>query len=771
MALDGNALMAARRKAAAAAAATRQVRPLPASALFRPRGMRCLSSSSSSSSSAFSVPAHPGSSPTPSTATATAAVATATARPSRYPLRLSSQFVPTLRAESVAPDVDLASLSLLLRGGYIRQSSSGVYTLLPNGLRMVSKIEAVIRDEMLAIGASHLAMPTLLSSALWRKTGRFQIMGSELYKVKDRKDAEFVLAPTHEEEVTRLVANEVESEAALPVRVFQITRKHRDEPRPRMGLLRTREFLMKDLYTFDADLASASATYDAVRGAYTRIFDRIFGARGWKSAEADTGAIGGSRSHEYHIEDGAGEDTLLSCRRCSYVANSEKAASLPSPARMPSLAHEVRVLLFGTRAVEAHSQVLVAMLVSASRQLNEVKLAKHVAALQKQRGDGGDGGDRLELLYDSQREATATTTWDWKERPEGPLVRFDKIEVLSDFECVGMEPDQVQEALVSSLLSFASPASSSSNNDEAGSTTTADLSALFPHQFPPAQPTAPPTIMVDLRVAEEGDTCPSCRHPDTLRTTKAIEVGHTFLLGTKYSQALQVGFTPKSTPPNNDAAGGGVELLKDGRRRAFQMGCYGIGVSRIFGALAQRAKASGKRTRAGFVWPRSVCPYTAAVLISDKKGGKEEMAVRLCRAVISRAREWDVDVEETVRRLVDPASSSSSGEATTQVDTASSWSSTAARSEGRWSDDVEGAGGDAAEEIVLDDRPSTLGSKMADADLVGYRVRIVVGQHWVRTRQVEVQLLPRDCDHDLGEEEAKGWTTFKVDEERFFRLP
>ncbi|KAN0062321.1 hypothetical protein ACQY0O_005203 [Thecaphora frezii] len=695
------------------------------------------------------------------TATATAADATSPSpRPlGRYPLRLSSHFAPTLRADSVAHDVDLTSLALLLRGGYIRQSSSGVYTLLPNGLRIVDKIQRIIHQEMHAIRASHLAMPTLLPSTLWRKTKRFELMGSELYRLRDRKGSEFLLAPTHEEEVTKLVAAEVDSDASLPVRVYQITRKHRDEPRPRMGLLRTREFLMKDLYTFDADLDAAATTYDEVRAAYNRIFGRLFGAQGWKSAEADTGAIGGSRSHEYHIEDAAGEDTLLSCQACAYVANSEKAVSLPDPARMPSEASEVRLQLYGAPAPDAHSQTLVALVVPAHRALNQVKLDKHIDALRRQRTTAAAAAvapdadqPQLELLYDSAK-ADHRAAWDWKERPEGPLVRFERLEVLSDFECVGMEPDQVEEAIVDALVGFASPNATGEERAEL------NLSAFFPHQFAAAQPTTPPTTMVDVRIAEEGDACPSCRTAASLRTTKAIEVGHTFLLGTKYSQALQVGFTPKS--PSKPAAAGSseaAEYLRGGRHKPFQMGCYGIGVSRILGALAQRAQLrfdslassrraveEGKRPRSGLVWPRSVSPYAGVIVVSDRKGGKEEAALRLYGGIVERARAWNVGIEAAVRRAVVEA-----GVAPASVAPASSDGAEAQQQQ----QEDEGAWWEAHDELVVDDRASSLGSKLADADLVGYAVRILVGQGWAKTGEVEVQLLEGD----------EGWTTYKVAE-------
>ncbi len=182
----------------------------------------------------------------------------------------------------------LPSLQLLLRGGYIRSSSSGLFTLLPNALRIVRKLSNIIDDELSAISASRLALPNLLPSKLWHQSGRFHIMRSELYKLRDRKDSEFVLGPTHEEEITKLVSHEVDSDRQLPLRLYQITTKFRDEPRPRMGLLRTKEFLMKDLYSFDKCEADANVTYDEVRRAYARIFDRVFNSA-WRSLDGQGG--------------------------------------------------------------------------------------------------------------------------------------------------------------------------------------------------------------------------------------------------------------------------------------------------------------------------------------------------------------------------------------------------------------------------------------------------------------------------------------------------
>ena len=664
------------------------------------------------------------------------------------PIRLSTHFSPTQKASQPSSsassgDDPLPSLQLLLRGGYIRSSSSGVFTLLPNGLRIVNKITAIIDEELTAISASRIALPNLLPSKLWRHTGRYDLMGSELYKLRDRKDSEFVLGPTHEEEITKLVAHEVDSDRQLPLRLYQITRKFRDEPRPRMGLLRTKEFLMKDLYSFDKSDKEAMRTYDDVRAAYARVFDRVLGAGNWKAAEADTGAIGGNKSHEYHVEDAAGEDTLLSCTKCSYTANTEKAVSMPDPAHMPVGAADVRVLLFGCTDVKVQDQVLHAIVLPVVRGLNETKLDKLVSKLstsaqelQPNQGDSAKANsktdpaheDKIELLYDSASysDQASAATWDWKDRPEGPLVRFTSLSVLADFECASLDPAELNDALVSSVNAFTSRPSSASSSSEPLA-----LVDLFPTQFGhfAASPSlvSPPLTLVDVRTAQESDTCPSCRTPHSLHETKAIEIGHTFYLGEKYSRALEAGFLPSADAKADTA---GVVKLANGRV-PFQMGCYGIGVSRILGALAQKAAAEfdrvfnrtgaeSKKVKAGLLWPREVAPFAGVIIVADprdtrKLGAAQEVFDR----IVAAARRSDRGVREVL------------GDAVAQ------------HAEGGQVGEGEGEGkgwsNDEAHELVIDDRNASIGSKLADSDLTGYAFRLIIGKHF-NEQQANVEL-------------------------------
>ncbi|PWN48833.1 class II aaRS and biotin synthetase [Violaceomyces palustris] len=662
-------------------------------------------------------------------------------------IKLSTRWVPTQRDDSSTSsggqndqEQPLESLKLLTRGGYLRQSSSGVYTLLPNGLKMVRKIESIIDEEMSRIGADRIDMPTLLPSTLWRKTGRFQVMGNELYSLKDRKASEFILAPTHEEEVTKLVSQEVDSWRSLPVRVYQITRKHRDEPRPRMGLLRTKEFVMKDLYTFDANLEDATKTYEDVTGAYRRIMDRIFGKGSWRVAEADSGAIGGSRSHEYHLEDAAGEDTLLSCGKCNYSANTERAASLPSSSKMPFDSSEVDVKLYGPRDPALQGMTLHCVIWPKQRELNHLKVIRNLPSDPEYR----------ELISDREMRTKGLSGWDWKDRPEGPLVRFDKIKVLTDFECSSLDNEEMERAVTEAILEYASQGVNgegmTSPSGSSSSQPSPSLSDLFPSQLPHhLENVALPLHLVDVREAEEGDVCPRCRHGE-LKKSKSIEVGHTFLLGTKYSEALGVGFAPSSQLPakgkgkaREDQDGEGVAIQSRSKvgkgRLPFQMGCYGIGVTRILGTLAQRAakefedskgraqpnKSGGSKVSGGFIWPRHLAPFRAVIIpCSPDTEEKKEACVRIEKA-LRRGR---------VVARSDPIVEEDGGE-------------------GAMQDDQEE--GIRSEDIALDDRvEKSLGSRLTDADLIGYPIRLILGKNWDQTRKIEVHVRVRESDGRVG---------------------
>ncbi|MCO5566048.1 hypothetical protein L7F22_019723 [Adiantum nelumboides] len=624
----------------------------------------------------------------------------------RKTVRLSKQFIPTLKAEQIGNE-QVESVGLLVRGGYIRQSSSGFFTLLPNGYRMIKKIERLIDEEMEVIGASRLEMPTMLSSNLWHKSGRFDTMGSELYKLKDRKQTEFILAPTFEEEVTKLIGEEVQSYKQLPIKVYQITSKHRDEPRPRSGLLRTRGFIMKDLYTFDATVNDAERSYEEVRAAYDRIMTRLFGPKssGWQVAEADTGAMGGLRSHEYQVRDPLGEDALISCDHCDYSANIEKATSLPRRENMPIEASEVHVSLHGASDPSFHGCTLTAVVSPKGRSLNPIKLKQAIE--NGQFAANTISTDQLSPLTACESQNGSSTQWDWKERPEGPIVRFDRIRILLDHECAALEPEEVQQAVLHAVEQFGSPAGSTSkhSSESEGAPTLHDY---FGAQF--ASPhDAIPQEYVDIRQAEVNDTCASCGK-GKLHEAKAVEVGHTFLLGTRYSKALEYQFMTdtKNTPSTNEPA-------------LFQMGCYGIGLTRILGVLAQNAQrtfdklnspVSQKQTkiRKGFAWNPEIAPFKALVLTSDLHNEKQAAAVEsICNLLTQRAN----NQEKT-----------------------------------SWYAVLSHVGSCQENDIAIDDRSTmSIGAKLNEADLIGYPLVFILGKHFDKNGEVEVRYLREDAIH------------------------
>lgn len=388
---------------------------------------------------------------------------------------------------------------------------------------------------MYNIGASKVTLPHLLPPDLWEKSGRWESSGSELYRVKDRRESDLLLAPTHEEEITALVAADAPSERNLPVRLFQIGRKFRDEARPRAGLLRGREFLMKDLYTFDASEELAGATYNEAKEAYVRIFDRI--GLPYLVAEADTGNIGGTSSHEFHYASAVGEDTLITCSRCKYIANSELAKSATTPP--PDMLNELDV--------SAHLLDL------------PTNNALGIAILRK---DKPFNMNKAKGVDPEARFLPALTR---------DVDSWDSLTILLDETCVTIDGEALMNIINRTL------------NDTPPMT-------VWP---------MPPSYSVgDFRFAEGGEKCTNCG--DKLEAMTSIEVAHTFLLGTKYSQALDLTFARTQQARQS--------------KEYYQMGCYGIGVTRLMGSIAE-LKCDDK----GLLWPESTAPYRICIIILDNK--------------------------------------------------------------------------------------------------------------------------------------------------------
>ena len=484
--------------------------------------------------------------------------------------RWSQYFLNTLREDP--KDAESVSHKLMMRAGLVRRVGSGAYAYLPFGLRALQKVMAIIREEMNRAGAQELLMPAMTPVELWKATGRYDIMGDVLIRFKDRTGKEVVLAPTHEEVITEL-AKEARSHKQLPVILYQIQTKFRDEPRPRFGVIRTKEFLMKDAYSFDASWEGLGKSYDAMYAAYQRIFSRA----GLKvlACEADSGAMGGDVSHEFMAPSEAGEDRIAHCVSCGYAANLEAAKCLP-PEPNPASArpepmkevqtpgqHTVEQVsrflnvppaqIIKTLIYEAGSEV-VAVLVRGDHEVNEAKLARVLRAK-------------------TLRLASVSTI----QRVSGAPVGFAGPVGLNGAKLV------------------ADPAAAAVVNAVAGANK-AETHALNVNIGRDAKP----ELIVDIRFVTDQDICPKCK--GKLDLIKAIEVGHVFKLGTRYSEALGALV--------QDASGGSHPMI---------MGCYGIGVNRVLASAIEQLN-----DKDGLRWPRSLAPFD--VIITIMETGNEDMA-------------------------------------------------------------------------------------------------------------------------------------------------
>lgn len=476
-------------------------------------------------------------------------------------MRASKLFWPTLRQNPA--DADMASHRLLLRAGFIRRLSAGVYSFLPMGWRVLNKISNIIREEMNRVGAEELLLPALTPRELWEASGRWAKWGPDLLRLRDRNERDFCLGPTHEEVITALVAAEVASHRQLPIILYQIQTKFRDELRPRGGLIRCREFLMKDAYSFDLDEQGLERSYKLMEQAYRRTFARC-GIQ-TQQVEADASAMGGTAASEFMMESEAGEDVYFSCPSCGYAASLDKAARAEPPA--PTAAADSpplqRVDTPGMSTVEQVSSFLgvepwrliktlicvadgkpIAALINGDRDLNEAKLLAAVGA-------------------DSVAMADADTIERVTHAPVGFAgpVGLQGVPIIADYDIRGC----------ADMVTGANEGDAHLVHVSEGRDFTVDRWA-------------------DLRNDVAGDLCPSCR--TVLEQKRAIEIGHIFKLGTFYSRALNATFSSPS-----------------GSENLIIMGCYGIGVSRMLAAIPERSHDAD-----GIIWPLSVAPFHAIVL-------------------------------------------------------------------------------------------------------------------------------------------------------------
>jgi prolyl-tRNA synthetase len=477
-------------------------------------------------------------------------------------VRWTRAFIPTLREDPA--DAEAASHRLLVRGGFVRQLMSGAYSLLPLGVRSCEKIERIVRQEMNRIGAQEFSLPALQPAELWQKSGRWQVVDEVMFRLRDRHGAELCLGLTHEEVFTWL-ARELRSYKELPQIWFQFQTKFRDEERPKSGLLRVREFVMKDSYSFDATLAGLDRSFQQHFDAYRRIYERC--GLDTLAVEASSGAMGGSESVEFMVETEAGEDWIASCAACGYAANVEKATSaLAAVTDEPGPAAPERFPTPGVRSIAD-----LAAFASAERQIKTLVYAiDGELALVLLRGDH-------ELALQKLADATRAR--------ELRAARADEIRAA-----LGAGPGSLGAVAVRGRRILADPALQGRRN----MTTGANEDDFHLRGVDVARDIAV-SDWLDLREVKEGEACPLCEAP--LRVKKTVEVGHIFKLGTKYSEALGASVL--------DEAGKAVPVV---------MGSYGIGLGRCMAAIVER-----NHDEKGIVWPVNVAPFELGIAVLNPK--------------------------------------------------------------------------------------------------------------------------------------------------------
>ncbi|CAK1224783.1 proline--tRNA ligase [Fructobacillus tropaeoli] len=477
-------------------------------------------------------------------------------------MKQSQLFMPTLR--EIPADAEVKSHQLLLKAGYIRPVTAGMFAYLPLAKRVLNKIEAIIREEMDAVDANEMLVPEVLPAELWERSGRYATYGQDLYKFKNRQDRDFILGPTHEETFTELFANDVKSYKKLPLLVYQIQAKFRDEGRPRFGLLRTREFIMKDAYSFSADQAGLDAAFTKMEAAYVKIFDRI--GIDYRVIVGDAGAMGGSDSKEFSAPAAAGEDTIVYSDQSEYAANLEMAKDayvrqenpqegqelaelqkIDTPnaktiAELATLLDEDPAQLVKTIMVVTPDQDLVAVVTTGDFEVNLVKVQNHLGYTEVELADEGLVKETVGASFGSL----------------GPVGLPENVQLLVDERAAD-------------LVNFAAGANEDGKHL---------LNVNWGRDVELSD-----DQVADFRTAKEGDL--SVDGKGKLQFTKGIEIGHIFKLGTKYSKAL-----------------GAQVLDENGRNTDMIMGSYGIGVSRLLAAIAEQ-KSDDK----GLVWPASVAPF------------------------------------------------------------------------------------------------------------------------------------------------------------------
>jgi prolyl-tRNA synthetase len=545
-------------------------------------------------------------------------------------MRWTQTLIPTLR--EAPADAEIVSHKLLLRAGLIRKLAGGVYTFLPLGLRALRKVEQIIREEMNRAGAIEVLMPALQPKEIWEQSGRYETASSVLFKLKDGGNREWVLSATAEEVITTLAANEINSYRQLPKNFYQISLKFRDEIRPRFGLMRAKEFIMKDAYSFDTTDEGAMASYKKMYDAYTKIFARC-GLQAFP-VEADTGVIGGNYSHEFMVPAETGENEVAFCEACGYAANIEKATSgIPKTASREIGAAIEKFATSGVVTIEALSKE--PYKVPANRQIKTLVFytADMTPILILIRGDDRLNEAKLFAKTGAAHPATIELCFGLLRANPGSLGAVVNVPAYA-------------KVFADERLRGANDMTTGANEDG------------FHLRNVSIERDIKVTDWFDLRTVTAGEPCVKCGKP--LKIRRAIEVGHVFKLGTKYSEKLNATF-----------------LDVDGSRKPSVMGCYGIGVTRTLQAIIEQSN-----DKDGVIWPLSVAPYQ--VCITPLSVAPESDAMKLAEKFYAELSAKNVDV-------------------------------------------------------ILDDRDERPGVKFKDSELVGFPIRIGIGEKSLAKGEVEIK--------------------------------
>jgi prolyl-tRNA synthetase len=544
-------------------------------------------------------------------------------------MRASQFFIATLKEDPA--EADVVSHRLMLRAGLVRQLASGIYSWMPLGLRVLRKIEAIVREEMNASGAIELLMPAVQPAELWQESGRWEQYGPELLRIKDRHQRDFCFGPTHEEVVSDLVRREIKSYRQLPLNLYQIQTKFRDEIRPRFGVMRAREFVMKDAYSFHADEASLRETYRDMHACYTRIFTRL--GLGFRAVAADTGAIGGTGSHEFHVLADSGEDAIAFCPDSDYAANVELAEAIAPRAPRPAPAHELQRV--HTPGVKTIADLCAFLKVPAEKTVKVVCV------------DGADGRPVLMMVRGDHQlnlvKAGKLT------QVKTPLAFTTPESIRQAFGAdpgslgpVGFSGTVIADRTVAAMANFVVGANTDDHH-YAG----ANIGRDFPEP-----------VVADVRDTVAGDPSPDGK--GALEICRGIEVGHIFQLRTKYSSALNLSF-----------------LDEAGKSQLMEMGCYGIGVTRIAAAAIEQ-----NHDARGIIFPPAIAPFELA--LAPIGLGKSAQVRATAERLYGELRQAGIDV-------------------------------------------------------LLDDRDERPGVMFADLELIGIPHRLVVGERGLRSGQLEYQ--------------------------------